>query len=314
MTWLRPFFCGTGPATFRVSYRHDERPRSGQAGAAGIARLLLCAAAATLLTGASPAPPQRILSLMQCTDLLVLALVPRSRIASITYLAHPAVEMLMPGRDRGVAINHGTAEEILRQKPDLILAGTFSTPAARRLAARVGAPLIEVGPATSFADIRATTRRIGLAVGELQRAEAMIQRMDATLHRLAATRPRRARRVVGWDGSGSVPGRGTLPDAIIRAAGAINIAATRADDRAASFDVEQLLAARPDAILQGRGEWRGASLNATRAAHPLVRRLYRGRRIAYSDSLYSCGLPQTAEAALDLRRALRALPAGPVGW
>lgn len=266
-------------------------------------------------SAAAPPPrkPQRIMSMMQCTDLLVLALVPRERIASITYLAHPAAEMLMPGRDRGVAINHGSAEEIVRQKPDLILAGTFSTPAARRLAARAGASLIEIEPANSFADIRATTRRVGQAVGEPARAEAMIRRMDATLRALAATRPSRGRRIAAWNGSGSVPGRDTLTDAIIRAAGGINVAAT-AGGRPGSFDVERLLAARPDAILQGRSAWRGASLDASRAAHPLVRRLYRGRRITFSDPLYGCGLPQTAGAALDLRRALLALPAGGVRW
>lgn len=283
-------------------------------------RLFAClslGAAALVLTGSAHAAtprPQRIMSLMQCTDLLLLALVPPHRIASITYLAHPAVEALMPGRDRGVAINHGTAEEILRQKPDLILAGTFSTAVARRLARRTGAPLIEVAPASSFADIRATTRRIGRAVGEPERAEAMIRRMDATLRTLAANRPAHGRTVAAWDGSGSVPGPGTLVDEIIRVAGGINIAATGAAGRPGSFDVEQLLAARPDAILQGQDGWRGASLEKARAGHPLVQRLYRGRRIAFSDPLTSCGLPQTAGAARDLRNALIALPPGGVGW
>jgi iron complex transport system substrate-binding protein len=278
-------------------------------GLLGLTALLLPAA-----SGPPPARPQRILSMMQCTDLLLLALVPRERIASITYLAHPAVEALMPGRDRGIAINHGTAEDIVRQTPDLILAGTFSTPAARRLARQVGASLIEIGPANSFADIRATTRRVGAAVGEPARAEAMIRRMDATLRTLAASRPAHPRTVAAWNGSGSVPGPGTLADEIIRVAGGINIAATQAGQRPGSFDVEQLLAARPDAILQGRDGWSGASLNAARAAHPLVQRLYRGRRITFSDPLYGCGLPQTAEAAGDLRRALLALPPGGVGW
>jgi iron complex transport system substrate-binding protein len=278
-----------------------------------------CAAVAVLplLIGAStagPQKPQRIMSMMQCNDLMVLALVPHDRIASVSYLAHQPAQAIMPGRDRGVAINHGSAEEILRQRPDLILAGTYSTPAARRLAKQVGAPLIEIGPVNSFAGIRTMTRQIGRAVGEPARAEAMIARMDATLRELAATRPARAVTVASWTGSGSVPGRGTLTDEIIRVAGGINIAAGLADDRHGSFDVEQLLAARPDAILQGENDWNSASLNASRAAHPVVQRLYRGRRITFSDPLYSCGLPQTADAARDLRRAFAAIPAGGVRW
>jgi iron complex transport system substrate-binding protein len=254
------------------------------------------------------------MSLMQCSDLLLLALVPRQRIGSVTYLAHEAAQAILPGRDRGIAVNHGSAEEILRLKPDLILAGSFATPVARRLARQVGAPLVEIGPVDSFADIRATTRRVGRAVGEPARAEAMIATMDATLRDLAATRPARAVSVVAWSGSGSVPGRGTLTDEIIRAAGGINVAAGRRDAGYGSFDIEQLIAARPDAILQGESSWNRPSLNAARAAHPLVRRLYQGRRITYPEPLYACGLPQTAEAARDLRRALLAVPAGGVRW
>jgi hypothetical protein len=35
-----------------------------------------------------------------------------------------------------------------------------------------------------------------------------------------------------------------------------------------------------------------------------VRRLYAGRQITYPETLYSCGLPQSADAARDLRRAM----------
>jgi alkylated DNA nucleotide flippase Atl1 len=40
----------------------------------------------------------------------------------------------------------------------------------------------------------------------------------------------------------------------------------------------------------------------------VLRRLYAGRRIVYSDIAHTCGLPQSARSALDLRRALDALP------
>jgi len=280
------------------------------------ARVTLAMVALPLVLGAAspPGKPQRIMSLMQCNDLMLLALVPKERIGSITYLAHAAAERILPGRDVGVAVNHGSAEEILRLKPDLILAGSFATPVARRLARQIGASLVEIGPVNSFADIRRMTRTIGHAVGEPDRAEAMIARMDATLRDLAATRPARTVTVVPWNGSGSVPGAGTLTDEIIRTAGGINVGARNGGSAYGSFDVEQLLAARPDAILQGESSWGGASLNDARAAHPLVRRLYRHRRIAYPEALYACGLPQTAEAARDLRRALLTVPTGGVRW
>jgi hypothetical protein len=40
----------------------------------------------------------------------------------------------------------------------------------------------------------------------------------------------------------------------------------------------------------------------------VIRRLYGDRRIAFNGIVHSCGLPQSADGARDLRRALDALP------
>ena len=77
---------------------------------------LLLAAGAPAAAPAPPTKPQRILSLNMCNDLMLLMLVPKSRIASITYLAHDTVSVLMPGADKGVPINHGTAEDVVRAR------------------------------------------------------------------------------------------------------------------------------------------------------------------------------------------------------
>lgn len=279
-----------------------------------IAKALAAIALALGLPATAAAAPQRVMSMDLCDDLLVLMLVPKARIASVTYLAHEATEALMPGLDRGVPINHGTAEEILRQKPDLIIASAYSTPVARRLAKQVGARLVEMPGADSFPAIRAALRTIGSLVGEPMRAEALVRTMDGELARLAAQRPRQPRRVVAWNGGGSVPGRGTLTDAIITAAGAVNIGAKFDDARSSGFDLEELLAARPDAVMQGVSGYAGTSLHSGAALHPLIDRVFAGRQIDYPDAGYTCGLPQSAHAAVELRQALDRLPAGPPRW
>lgn len=256
-----------------------------------------------LLGAAPPATPRHIMSINLCTDLPLLMLVPKQRIASITYLAHEAADALMPGSDAGVAVNHALAEEILRQKPDLILASQWSTPVVRRLAKQVGAPIFEVETATDFADIRRLMRRLGTVVGEPARAEALVRGMDAELARLAATQPARRVRVVAWSGD-TVPGRGTLVDAIITAAGAVNVAAKFDDNRYSSFDLEELLQVQPDAILQGVARYDAPSLRRAVSRHPLIDRLFRGRQIDYPEGAYTCGLPQSAHAAAELRGAL----------
>jgi len=303
----------------------EVRRGRGAAPLGGAVRRLaigLVFATSAMCVGAAATPPRRarpapvramhIMSMNACTDVLLLDLVPKSRIASVSQLAHDAVTPIEPGLDRGVAINHGAAEEVLQQHPDLILAGTFSTPTTRRLARQIGARMVLVEPAESFDQIRQVTRQIGQAVGEPERAEALIARMDGKLAQLRATTAPPIR-VLAWSGDESVPGKGTLTDAIIEAAGAINVGAKLSDARYGRFDLEELIKERPTALLQGVDSWDQPSLREDRSAHRLVRDLYSRRRIVYPEALYGCGVPQSVDAAIALRAALSRLPKqGPV--
>ena len=249
------------------------------------------------------------MSMNLCTDALVLSLMPPERIASVSYLSRASSNSALSGLARRVGVNYGTAEEVLAQKPDLVIAGASSTAATRTLLQRIGAPLIEVPAATDFDQIRVVTRQVGKAVGERGRAEALIARMDATLADLARTRPERRIAVAGWDGSGAVPGEGTMFDAILTAAGGVNVAAGMHGDSAGSFDLEQLLSVHPDVLAYGDSSADQPSLRTIAAQHPILRRLYAGRRVVYPELLYGCGIPQSAEAAVALRRALLAATA-----
>lgn len=273
-------------------------------------RIAALGLAAAILPGmaagsSAPARPQRILSMNQCTDLILLQLVPKARIAGVTYLARDGAQALFPGAAAGVPVNYGTPEDIIRFRPDLILAGDFSLAVTRRLAREVGAPIVEVKSARSFDDVRRTLRQVGAAVGEPARAEALIRRMDAQLAELAAHPPAHPVRVVAWDGGETVPGAATFANRIFQAAGAVNIAA-RPGVTYTGFDVERLLQARPEALLYGGGTRPLVQNDESR--HRVIRRIFAGRRIAYPEVAFNCGLPQSAQAAVDLRRQLDALP------
>ena len=276
-------------------------------------RTIVLSLAAALAVGgpvasaAGRAVPLRIMSTNVCTDLLLLELAPKSRIASVTFLAPEAARALFPGAADGIALNHNSAEDVVNVRPDLILDSGLSSPLVRTLARQVGARVLDVKDANNFQDIRDDLRLVGAAVGEPARAEALIARMDATLADLAAHPPKRRLRLVAWSGGSAVPGKGSLTDAIITAAGAENIAA-RPGAAESSFGVEELLMADPDALLFGGATLGQPSLLNDEGQHRVVRKLYAGRRIAYSDIAHTCGLPQWADSAVALRRALAALP------
>jgi len=134
--------------------------------------------------------------------------------------------------------------------------------------------------------------------------EALIAKMDLTLQELAATKPPQIIRVAAWGEGGSVPGKGTLFDAILRAAGGINVAASADGGPYLSFGMEQLIIARPDVIAYASNTTDTPGLNTDLAQHPVILRLYSGRRVTYPSALYSCGVVESANAAVELRAKL----------
>lgn len=246
------------------------------------------------------------MSLKLCTDELLMDLAPQQRIASISYLSQESAALKLWPQAARIPVNHNTAEEVLAVHPDLVLTDNFTTPSMRAMLAKSGAQVVEVPDAQSFAQIRAVTRTVGDAVGERPRAEALIAQMDNALRQLAATAPKQTIRVMGWGGSGFAPGRGSLFDTILNVAGGHNITSDSSNKKmgAGYYDMEDMIAARPDILATG-DEYRDTpSLRTDQNDHPLLLKLFAGRRIVYPSSLYGCGLPQSAQAAAALRGAL----------
>jgi iron complex transport system substrate-binding protein len=260
--------------------------------------------------GAAEHKPQHVMSLNICTDQLILQLLAPARISSVTYLSRFFENSFLTAEAFGVPINYGTSEEVLREHPDLVIAGNNSTPAVRALLKKVGIPLVEVPAAENFEQIRSNTRLVAHAVGDDEKGESLVARMDATLADLAATAPKRRIVVAGWEDQGNVPGKGTLFDAILTAAGGENVIANLKTGfvygRYTGFDLEQLVAMRPDILAYGSSRLGRRDLSSEQLHHRVVRKLYAERAITYPETLYSCGLPQSADAARDLRRAMLA--------
>jgi len=244
---------------------------------------------------AAAAPvPLRVMSLNICTDQLLLALAPEKNIASVTFMAREQGPLRLWPQGARIPVNYGSAEEVLAAHPDLVLAGPFLPPLTRDLLARSGARLVQVPLAENFEQIRAVTRLVAKALGAQARGEALIAQMDADLREVAAHRPAKAVRVAEWGNGGQVPGGTGLFGTLLRTAGAQSIGG-------GYFDVEALVASRPQALLYS-DVYRGLpSLRADQDNHPALT----GRlpHIYYS-SFYGCGVPQLAASALQLQRDL----------
>jgi iron complex transport system substrate-binding protein len=267
---------------------------------------LAIGAAVVFQADTAAARPLRVMSLNQCTDQLVLALLPKSQITSVTWLSRDPSGSVMADAAADTPVNYGSAEEVFRDKPDLVITGNYTTPATRAILNKLRYPLLEITSSDSFEDIRRDTRLVAKAVRAEARGEALIARMDATLRGLAAASGPPLR-VAAWDGAGFSARPGSMYDAVLKAAGAHNVANDAGVPRSDAPDVETLLATAPDLLVEGEPGFERPGRRSDVIANPTIRRFWGDRTVVIPQRYYVCGTPFSADAAATLRREMQAV-------
>ncbi|WP_035691734.1 ABC transporter substrate-binding protein, partial [Azospirillum halopraeferens] len=260
---------------------------------------------------APEAAPQRIVSLNLCADQLVVLLVERERIAALSELADSPSLSYVADRVAGIPRTAGTAEEVLPLRPDLVMAGRYTAKPAVALLRAKGVPVLLLDIPRDFAAIRDQVRRVAQALGAEPRAEDLLAAMDRTLSEGAEgvdAGPRGRRPVaVTLQAGGFTAGAGTLPDAVLDAAGLDNLATRSGLTGYGYLALETVVAGRPDLLIAETAMPDRPSLRQALLMHPaLARSGAVGRRVDIPPPLLSCGAPFTAEAVRLLRQAAAA--------
>src|SRR5579862_4671641 len=84
------------------------------------------------------AQPQRVASINLCSDQYLLALARPDQAISVTWLAGDKNRSGEAPAAAGIPVNHGSAEEVARIAPDLVLADSYSDPNTVAMIRRLG--------------------------------------------------------------------------------------------------------------------------------------------------------------------------------
>lgn len=251
------------------------------------------------------AKPRRIASLNLCTDQLLLMLVARERIATVTFLALDPVTSYMADAAAGIALNHGRLEEILPLDPDLVLAGRYTTPFTKALLVKLGYAVYDADVPGTFDGIRAQLRELAELLGEAERGAALAAEMDAKLARAAVIAGPRPLAVL-YAPRGYTQGRGTLEDSVLVAAGYRNLAAELGLSGSGVLPLELLLRNAPGFLVFTAGGDDAPSLATAVLDHPALARGFAGRTIVRVPArIWFCPGPMVADAVLFLAEARR---------
>lgn len=213
----------------------------------------------------------RAVSLDFCADQYLLALAEPAQIAGLSRDAGRDFSYLRDAAG-GFPRIRPEAEELLRIGPDLGF--RFWGGDAARLP-RSGVRIVTLDYAADFDGVRANIRHVADALGRHDAGESLIASMDARLDALAARElaPRRALYVTP---GGLTAGRGTMVDAVLRAAGVVNIAASEGAVGWPALPAERLIERPPELIVAGFFTSNSERINHWSAArHPALRRLFR---------------------------------------
>ena len=255
----------------------------------GIALALLWAA-----TGAI-AGPSRVVSMNLCTDQLAMLLAAPGQLASVSYIARDPRSSAMADRALAFPVNHGLAEEIYLQKPDLVIAGAYSTPATTDMLRRLGVPVVVFQPALSLTDVRDRILQMGEVLDREEAARTLLADYDRRLAALQSAGPE-APRAALYAANGFTSGSMTLAGQILRAAGLRNVADELGYDGTAHLPLELLALADPDLLVSTTPYPRG-SRSEEILQHPVVDQLAtRSGAGQIRDADWVCGTPHVLRA------------------
>jgi len=268
----------------------------------------LAALAATLIFAPAAfaqeaAKPQRIVSLNLCTDQLLLELVGRERIVSISFLAQDPEFSAVADKAKGMTVNRGLAEEIVPLRPDLVLAHKYAARQSVAMFQRLGIRVVEIDLPENLAAVKTQIATVAEAVGETARGQAMIADIE---RRLAALPPSSGPRLTAaiYEPSGFAFGANSLADAILQAAGFDNLAAKLGIGGYAQLGMETLLTTPPDLLVVDDTARDRRSMAQQFLDHPALRQRFMGaRKVAVPRRLWICGGTSIVEAATLLAQA-----------
>lgn len=259
-------------------------------------------AAAALAPIAAAAP--RVASINLCADQHVLALADPAQILTVSWLAADAEESLFAAEAVRYPLNHGAAEELLAFRPDVVIAGTYTSPFTRGLLERLGYRVVTLEPENSVADIVRNVQLVAAALEQRERGERIITEIEASLESIGAHRPTVPPATVVVRPGGFTVGGGSLADALMRLAGVRNVATEQGIDRWGSLSMEGLVRSAPDLVVLTGYRSHQPSLANQALVHPALARLKATRPTATVPSAFwACGLPRSLESARMLQQA-----------
>lgn len=268
--------------------------------------MALLAALACLAAAASARaePPQRVVSINLCSDILAAGLAAPGTLKSVFRLGRDPHDSAVAHLLQDVPPNDGRIEDILPFAPDLVLAHRYTSPFTLDLLGRIGIPVVTVKDARTFADIRDNIETVAAALGREAEGAALVARFDAEMEAARRAGPARPTAILYQDLGGAVVPNSILGH-ILAHTGFDNVIRAENEIGLVYPGIEDVIAMRPDLMAIGIYRPGQPSQASALLQHPALK-LYR-ERYAHEVDLpardWNCSTPFVTAIAARLAAA-----------
>jgi iron complex transport system substrate-binding protein len=256
-------------------------------------------------SGLAAEPPRRIVSLNKCSDQLLLALVERERIASVSPIGSDELSFLAEEL-KALPSNSGRGEAVLLSDADLVLTGPFESHVRRDMLRNQGFEVMVVGLWRTLAEGREQIRALARRLGAEDRGAALIAAIDRALAEARGAAPAR-RSVLVLQRRGYTPGNTSILDELLRHVGLVPHTERLGLAGGGTVSLERLVADPPDYLLMAESDRKAIDQGSALLWHPaLLAAIPPERRLLLPDRLTICGGPATPAAIRALAAEARA--------
>jgi iron complex transport system substrate-binding protein len=258
---------------------------------------------AVVLVGTSviATPPQRVVSTNLCADQLVLGLLPRARIAAVSPLAADPALSAAHRQAEGIPVVRQSAEDVIRQHPDLVVAGSFREQKAAEIVARQGIAVHRLPSPDGLTETAVMIRALAARLEVPEAGEAMVARLTADLADARTKGPINAQTALIWRPNGYTSGQKSVSGEILEAVGYSNLAGSLGVVRGGAVSVEAVLAAKPNVLVIDDHMNTATSRAQAIVTHPALA-ASTAERVRVPTAAWICAGPSLAAAATALVR------------
>ena len=222
----------------------------------------------------------RVASLNLCSDEYLLLLARSGEVVGVTRLSQDPEESVLTPAARRLPGNRGRIEDVLGQRPTLVLTMSGGGRSSKAIAHALHLPVLDLPQPASLDDVAANLRRVAAALGDPRRATPWVARLT----RLRSTQP--PQRDAIWLGGG---GLSVTPGSL--AAQWLALAGLRQRSLPGGRATIETLVTRPPAFLVTSNYRAGQmSLGQRWLGHPLLARLP-SRRLVADGRRWTCAGP-----------------------